>query len=261
MLNICNVQKIPPGKFASCSSALFSARIYSSILQRVLDCSRTYMLCALYQSQYGVLNLVRESWQNLKSAVGQKFNDNTVLHNKWFSRVALAGKLKKYAGGPRSGLRGVLCWRGRLQEGYGVQEVSPGSQVHLQGWPGQAKLAAALLEGARGVRPSLYSPTLGEFSWTATGRVLFEDVGSVTIAERACEVSETVARQQWMQACTSTLLRLHLKMQLGLARTVLESFLRGFTPWDAKLGMAYRRSSGEASGLFRSFLAWVRVPG
>ena len=77
----------------------------------------------------------------------------------------------------------------------------------------------------------------GDWSRTLRGsaRTPATDVGSVTIAERACEVSETVARQQWMQACTSTLLRLHLKMQLGLARTVLESFLRGFTPWDAKL--------------------------
>ncbi|CAJ1337505.1 unnamed protein product, partial [Effrenium voratum] len=56
----------------------------------------------------------------------------------------------------------------------------------------------------------------GDWSRTLRGsaRTPATDVGSVTIAERACEVSETVARQQWMQACTSTLLRLHLKMQL-----------------------------------------------
>ena len=74
------------------------------------------------------------------------------------------------------------------------------------------------------------------------------DVASVIIAERAAEIGETVARKQWLQPCSPTLLRLHAKMHLGMIRTLLQLFLRGFTPWDAKIDNLGSRLS-EAMGI------------
>lgn len=79
------------------------------------------------------------------------------------------------------------------------------------------------------------------------------DVASVTIAERAAEIGETVARKQWLQPCSPTLLRLHAKMDLGMIRTLLQLFLRGFTPRLTTLavrGHGYCRPEfSEASSL------------